>query len=275
MTAGIPGTGVFYTSYSRSHARAATRTQVHSVGGVTPSSPLTASHKEPMLPRTKVILGIGLIWLPPVGLIILIVGLVQRNQPLWVARTLVAKARRTPSQTLELLHQAATLLPNNAEVLGPLAEYRFSQQQWTEAAQTFEQYLLLAPTDLVALGHCGLACLNGADYDGAITHLTQLRESAALTPDSHASASAHLALAFLHKGDSEQAVAIAKQENLRVRTLGDGGQQCLYVRAVGQYIAGSHAAAISDLDRLYAMNPTFDGLVAAKAAMAAGTFALG
>ena len=102
MTAGIPGTGVFYTSYSRSHARAATRAQVPSVRGVTPASPLTASHKEPMLPRTKILLGIGLIWLPPVGLIILIIGLVQRNQPLWVARTLVAKARRTPSQTLEL-----------------------------------------------------------------------------------------------------------------------------------------------------------------------------
>ena len=39
-------------------------------------------------------------------------------------------------------------------------------------------------------------------------------------------------------------------------------------------MSGSHAAAVADLDRLYAMSPSFDGLVEAKGAMAAGTFVL-
>ena len=274
VTAGIPGTGVYYTSYSRSHARHATLN--HTTNGrvsVCPTPP-GASHKELMTPRTKIILGILLIWLPPVGLILLIVGLVQRKQPLWMARTLVANARRHPAEALALLDQAAVLAPNNAEVLGPLAEYHYSQQHWAEAAQAFEQYLQLAPTDWLALGHCGMADLNAGNYDAAIAHIVKLRETAPLQADSHASASAHLALAFLHKGDSGQAVAIAKQENLRARVLGDGGQQCLYVRGVAEYMAGSHAAGIADLDRLYAMNPSFGGVVEAKAAMVAGTFVL-
>jgi tetratricopeptide (TPR) repeat protein len=228
-----------------------------------------------MLPRNKIILGICLIWLPPVGLILLFVGLMQRNKPVWIARALVRKARQYPQQAEQFLEQAATVQPNSPEVLAPLAEYFYSVGRWPEAAQTFDSYLAMAPTDWIALGHCGMAYLNAGNYDMAVKRIVALREKAPLQPDSHASASAHLALAFLHKGDSGQAVAIAKQENLRARVLGDGGQQCLYVRGVAQYMAGSHAVAIADLDRLYAMSPSFDGLVEAKSAMQAGTFVLG
>jgi tetratricopeptide (TPR) repeat protein len=276
MTAGIPGTGVFYTSYSRNHARQAARVQVSPTRFAgTPSTTVAVSHKEPMLPRNKIILGICLIWLPPVGLIILLVGLAQRHKPLWVARTLVADARRKPEQAAALLQQAATVLPNSPEVLAPLAEYQFSQSDWTQAAQTFDQYLQMAPTDWVALAHCGMAYLNAGNYDAAISHFVKLRETAPLAPDSHASASAHLAMAFLHKGDAGQAEAIAKAENLRQRVLGGGGQQCLFVRALAQYQAGQHSAAIADLDRLYAMNPMFGDVTRTKAAMQAGTYTLG
>ena len=56
--------------------------------------------------------------------------------------------------------------------------------------------------------------------------------------------------------------------------LGDGAQQCLFVRGISQYQAGHHADAISDLDRLYAMSPMFGGLVETKAAMQGGTYTL-
>ena len=275
MTAGIPGTGVFYTSYSRSHARQAARTRSSPSTAVAAATPIVASHSEPMLPRTKIILGICLIWLVPVGLPLLIVGLVQRKKPLWIARSLVHQARQYPQQAEQLLDQAAAIQTDNPEVLAPLAEYLFGVGRWSEAAQTYDHYLQMAPADWVALVYCGMAYLNAGNYDAAVSRIVALRENAPLQPDSHASASAHLALAFLHKGDAGQAEAIAKGENLRARVLGDGGQQCLYVRAIAQYLAGSHAAAIADLDRLYAVDPMFGGLAEAKAAMQAGTYLLG
>ena len=276
MTAGIPGTGVFYTSYSRKHARQAARTYANPNSREAVAAPLAmrATHTEPMLPRNKIILGICLIWLPPVGLILLLVGLTQRNKPLWIARDLVHKARQQPQQSEQLLEQAAAVLPNSPEVLAPLAEYFYSASRWAEAAPTFDHYLQMAPTDWLALGHCGMAYLNAGNYDLAVARIVALREHAPLQPDSHASASAHLALAFLHKGDAGQALAITKAEPLRQRMLGDGGQQCLFVRGISQYQAGHHADAISDLDRLYAMSPMFGGLVETKAAMAAGTYSL-
>jgi len=274
MTAGIPGTGVFYTSYSRGHARRAQRNYTNPSATVRIPAGMRATHSEPMLPRTKIILGICLIWLIPVGVPLLIVGLVQRNEPVWVARTLVHKARQFPQQAEQFLGQAAAIQPDSPEVLAPLAEYYYTANRWADAARTFDHYLQMAPTDWLALGHCGMAYLSAGNYGEAIARIVSLRENAPLQPDSHASASGHLALAYLHKEDAGQAVAIAKQENLRARVLGGGGQQCLFVRAVAQYMAGSHSAAIADLDRLYAMNPSFGALAETKAAMVAGTFTL-
>lgn len=274
MTAGIPGSGVFYTTYSRNHARHAARSYANPGRTVATSTAIRATHTEPMLPRNKIILGICLIWLVPIGLPLLIVGLVQRNQPLWIARSLVHKARQYPHQAEQFLEQAASVQPNSPEVLAPLAEYLYSVSRWAESAQTYDHYLQAAPADWIALAHCGMAYLNAGNYDMTITRIVALRENAPLQPDSHASASAHLALAFLHKEDADQALAITKAEPLRQRMLGDGGQQCLFVRAISQYQAGHHADAVSDLDRLYAMNPMFGGLTEAKAAMVAGTYAL-
>jgi Protein of unknown function (DUF4236) len=110
MTAGIPGTGVYYTSYSRSHARHAGRTYANAAHATAAPAAMRASHSEPMLPKGKIILGICLVWLPPVGLIIVLVGLSQRNKPFWVARDLVARARKNPQQAEQLLEKAAAVL---------------------------------------------------------------------------------------------------------------------------------------------------------------------
>ena len=285
FTAGIPGTGVYYTAYSRSHARQASRAagggsgsgvagSGAAGGGVTPR-PVAAGGGEPWLPTTKIIWGVLLIWLPPVGLILLILGLVQRKEPLWMARTLVRRARKNPAQAEALLQQAAQLLPNNTEVLGPMAEYYFAKQDFADASRCFEAYLELAPQDWLAQAHCAQSYLHTKEYDAAITHLVELRQNAPLAADSHASISAHLALAYLHKGDVQQGLEIAKAEALRQRVLGDGGQECLFVRAASQYLAGHHAQGIADLDRLYAMNPAYQGLSEAKGQMQGGTFRVG
>lgn len=272
FTAGIPGTGVYYTSYSRSHARSAAKAARMTHATAFSPRPPTTSRREPLLPAYKVALGILLLWIPPLGLTLLIIGLRQRHEPLWVARSLVARARRTPAQAAELLEKARALQPGSPEVLAPLAELQYTQKAWVQSAHSFDEYLDKAPTDWVAVTHCGMAYFNAGGYASAIARFVTLREVAPLAPDSHASVTAHLALAYLHQGDAPQAEALAKGENLRQRMLGDGGQQCLFVRAIARYVAGEHSAAIADLDRLYAMNPLFSDLSETKNAMQAGTF---
>lgn len=98
--------------------------------------------------------------------------------------------------------------------------------------------------------------------------------STPLQDDSRASVSAHLALAFLHKGDAAQALEIAKAENLRGQHLGPGQCSCLFTRALAEYLGGQRARAVQDLDRLYALDPGFGGLTETKAAMQAVTYQL-
>ena len=98
--------------------------------------------------------------------------------------------------------------------------------------------------------------------------------TAPLEDDSRASVTAHLSLGFLHKDDAQQALEIAKTENLRAQHLGPGQRSCLFTRALAEYLVGQRARAVQDLDRLYALDPGFGGLADTKAAMQAGTYVL-
>src|ERR1700730_5864655 len=65
-TVGIPGTGVYYTSYSGHHAHRATRQRAATPRAVKQSAPQVAAapvrvHREPMLPTTKIALGVALV----------------------------------------------------------------------------------------------------------------------------------------------------------------------------------------------------------------------
>ena len=89
-----------------------------------------------------------------------------------------------------------------------------------------------------------------------------------------ASVTAHLAYAYLCKEDPEQALSFVVALSLRAHTLGPGGQQALFYRAVCRYMLGHTIGAVADLDRLYVMNPAYQGIEAAKDAMVAGTYEL-
>jgi hypothetical protein len=61
---------------------------------------------------------------------------------------------------------------------------------------------------------------------------------------------------------------------LQKHNLGIGLQQCLYYRAVSQYLLGDTARGVADLERLYAVNASYPDVVDDKVAMQAGTFVL-
>ena len=291
-TVGIPGTGIYYTSYSGHHAQRATRLRAALSGANHPSAPAVPSqtttlHREPMLPTTKIALGVmlgvfGLITiLAYVGVIFLItgvvlvaVGLAQRNRPEWRIRVLLRRARSHPNEAEALLGQALTIDPDNPEALAANADWRFDNRRWADAAAVFERYLGHAPNDWLAEGHAANAWLNAGNADAAIPHFLHVRELPFLTDDSRASITAGLAMAYLRKGDAHQALDLARSAPLQRHNLEEGLQQCLFVRALAYYAAGQHSHAISDLDRLAGINPAFPNFNEVRSGMLTGTFRL-
>jgi hypothetical protein len=82
-----------------------------------------------------------------------------------------------------------------------------------------------------------------------------------------------VATAYFLKGEPAQAMAFIALAPLQKRNLDSSLQLCLYLRGVGRYLMGDRRHAISDLERLYALNPGFGDVVATKASMQAGSFA--
>jgi hypothetical protein len=290
-TVGIPGTGVYYTSYSGYHARqAATRREPPS-RTVNQSSQVSAPpvlvHRDPMLPSTKIVLGavlaaiglatllayVGVLFLIP-GAILVVVGLTQRDKPQWRVRALLRRARGHPQQAEALLGQALGIDNDNPEALAANADWRFDNHQWAAAADLFERYLAHVPEDWLAEGHAANAWLNSGNADAAIPHFLHVRENPFLTDDSRASVTAGLAMAYLHKGDPKQALELARSAPLQRHNLGDGLQQCLFLRALAAYLAGQHSRAISDMDRLAGINPAFPNLHEVRNEMLTGAFRL-
>src|SRR5690349_24180951 len=98
-TVGMPGTGLSYTTYSHAHARHATVARTHPrVAARTPVMVTDPRAAAPMLPGQKIGLGVfftlSVVGIP-LGIPLLIMGLMQRHQPAWQIRGLVRKASRT------------------------------------------------------------------------------------------------------------------------------------------------------------------------------------
>ena len=289
-TVGVPGTGLSYTSYSHAHARQATRARA--TGGrqrttsTAPAPPRRAS--APMLPRTRMVigavlavLGLPLILLPVLGIPLLLLGALlvavgwsQHDRPIWRARALLRQAAREPARADELTDQAATVDPDNAEVLGARADLRFREHRWPEAAESYEKYLALAPDDILATGHAGNAWMNADQLDRAIPLLIRARDDLRLDEDSRAGLTAVLGMVYLKKGQPDQAAVVAGSQPLSRHTLSDGLQQCLFIRAMAQYGVGHRARGIADLDRLARLNPAFEHLEETRQEMLTGTFVL-
>jgi hypothetical protein len=291
-TVGIPGTGVYYTSYSGHHAHRATRQRAATPRAVQQSAPQVAAppvpvHREPMLPTTKIALGIVLvviglitilayigIVLLLVGVILIAVGVTQRSNPEWQVRALLRRARSHPQEAAALLSQALAIDADNPEALAANADWQFDNHRWADAAGLFERYLRHAPDDWLAEGHAANAWLNAGNADAAIPHFLRVREHPFLTDDSRASLTAGLAMAYLRKGDAHQALDLAKSAPLQRHNLEEGLQQCLFLRALAYYEVGQHSHAISDLVRLASINPSFPNLNEIRNEVLTGTFKL-
>ncbi len=275
-TVGVPGTGLFYTQYSHRHARSAGTRTVRATPAAQPQANSIGElfHKPPGAKIGYGIVLTVLVLTAPLGLPLLLTGVVQLlASRTWRARRLVARARAaaSPQETKALLDQAATVLPSDPEVIASQAAWSAGQQQWHAAADQYAMYLARAPADPVARGQYARALLMDGRPDEAIKQFVQLR-SLPLEDESAASVTSLLAMAWLMKGDAQQALALLKEAPLQRHHLGEGLQQCLRYRAIAQYMVGHAARAISDLDRLYAVNPAYPGVVEDKAAMQAGTF---
>jgi hypothetical protein len=291
-TVGIPGTGVYYTSYSGYQAHRAASGRAAPVRAVRQLSPQAGTapvlvHRDPMLPTTKIVLGViltligvatilayvGILFLIPGGILIA-VGLRQRNKPEWQVRVLLRRARGHPQEAEALLGQALSIDYDNPEALAANADWRFDNHQWAAAADLFERYLAHVPDDWLAEGHAANAWLNAGNPDAAIPRFLRVREKPFLTDDSRGSVTAGLAMAYLHKGDPKQALELARSAPLQGHNLGEGLQHCLFLRALAAYLAGQHSRAISDMDRLAVMNRAFPNIQEVRNEMLIGTFKL-
>jgi hypothetical protein len=286
-TIGIPGTGVYYTSYSGHHAHRATQVRARGEAAgqnVTAPSPI---HREPMLPTTKIVLGsvlavigvltilayVGIVIIA-VGVVMVAVGVAQRKKPEWRVRAILRRARAHSAEAATLYAEALAIDGDNAEALAASADWRFDNHQWAAAADLFERYLRHAPDDWLAESHAASAWLNAGNADAAIPHFLHVREYPFLTDDSRASLTAGLGMAYLSKGDARQALDLARSAPLQRRIMGEGLQQCLFIRALAYHAIGQHSRAISDLDRLAEINPGFHNLNEVRNAMLTGTFKL-
>jgi uncharacterized protein DUF4236/tetratricopeptide repeat protein len=292
-TVGLPGSGLYYTTYSGHHARQAADRHARPALNRAVSAPVTPAkprQTEPMLPGAKIgwgvalggagILFIFLAW--PLGLLLLLiggaflaVGYSQRTQPKWRIRGLIRKAHDNPQTAAALLDQALNLDPQNPEALAASAEHSFRSSDWAKASELYERYIGKSPDDWQAEAHLGCSYLNAGDQDRAIPHLQKARAVASPTEQSQISLTNAVSLAFLKKGDGGQTLEILKTLPLQRHTLDATLQEGLFLRAVAHYQLHQTSNAVTDLDRLYALNPNYPDLQDAKDKMKSGTFALG
>lgn len=287
-TVGIPGTGLSYTTYSSHHARRAAEQHAKPATVASPgmfvSSP---SRSVPMTPAAKLGWGItllilGLILLAavwPIGILILIgggalvwVAMKQRKEPKWRIRNLLRKALQNPASRNQLLQQAINIDPENPEALAACAENAYQTGDWSKASELYKHYLLKAPDDEQAELHLGFSYLNGEEVDAALPHLEKIRARSA--PGQRPGLINAVAVAFLKKGDPNQAMEILKTLPLRRQNLDELLLQGLFLRSIAHYGLHQTNAAMSDLDRLYAINPAYPDLGVVRDAMKSGTFSV-
>jgi tetratricopeptide (TPR) repeat protein len=235
-------------------------------------TPQLQQERQPWSPTKKIVWGILLCWLVPVGEIMIAVGIYQMLQPSWKARNLVVQAEKQPSLARSLIDKALALDPKSPQALKAKGHLQYASSEWDAAAETYGEYLGWMPQDWTAIANQAQAYLNAGLPQQAIDKLQLLTQNAPLADESQASVAAHLAIAFLALGDTSQALEVVKAQPLQRRTLDAGLEQCLFVRAVAQYGLGQRAGAIRDLDRLYAINPGFPNLQEIKGQIASGEY---
>ena len=237
-TVGVPGTGMSWTTYSHRHARAAGRPPRGRSATPAPSSSATIAELFQAPPGRKI--GYGLVFTllvitSPIGIPLLLTGLVQLFSPVWRQRSLIQRAlapRSTPAEAAGLLDRAAQMHAPTPELLAARAELSFRQAAWPDAARLYYAYLGAAPDDLLGRTHYAHACLMAGWYDQAIAAFEQvLAAPVALGDDERAEIARSLAVAFLGKGDREQALAVVRAQPLQRHSLSPSLAACLQLRA--------------------------------------------
>lgn len=224
-----------------------------------------------------VIVGIGLavgtygIALIPIGLGIWWWIHHRHQQPQYLAGQVIKRAAAAnPADAVHLFHQAIDADPSGAATLRAAGDWFYEHACWSDAADAYAGFLHLEKN--VEVEHNYAAALLASGHpDEAISEFQGLAAGYDRIPGRLIS---ELAGAFLLKGDAGQALAIAKEAPLQQHQLDDGLQKALLARALAEYMVGQKAKAISDLERLYAVNPNFPQISNIKQRVSDGTFQL-
>lgn len=274
-TVGVPGTGIYYTKTPGGHRRvrrsAAPMRSSYSGPGTTTSYKGCLYVIGAIVLLALVIVTYGLILIPvAVGIGVWI--WYRRRQPDSIAGRIIKQAlAASPPAALHLLNQAIEVDPHGPKTLRACASWFYDNQCWQDAAEAYAG-LLQVQSDWDSERRY-VTCLIAANRpDEAIPRLEHLRSLSPADDYVQAALLGQLATAYLLKSDLGQAAAFIDLAPLQKRNLDAALQGCLYLRATIRYLSGDRRRAISDLERLYAVNPAMPGVGDSKAAMQAGTF---
>lgn len=223
------------------------------------------------------VLLLAVVW--PLAIVLLIgggalvwVAVNQRKEPEWRVRGLLHQAQQNADGRHDLVQKALAIDPENPEALAACAEDAYQRQDWPAASGLYERYLNKAPDDEQAELHLGLSYLNAGNLDPALQHLEKIRAKS--TASDRPALFNAVAIAFLKKGDPGQALEILKTLPLRRQKLDEVLQLALLLRSIAHYELHQTGAAMSDLDRLYAISPEYPQLAMVRDTMKAGTFSV-
>jgi tetratricopeptide (TPR) repeat protein len=198
----------------------------------------------------------------------------RRRQPDSIAAGIIKQSLSAdPAVAVHLLNQAIEADPHGVKTLRACAAWFYDHHCWQDAAEAYAG-LLTVHSDFEAENRY-ITCLLAADRpDDAIPRVEHLRTTMPMVESVQTATLGQLATAYLYKGDVGQAMAFISLAPLQKRNLDAALQGCLYLRAVARYMTGDRRRAISDLERLYAVNPSMADVINDKRAMEAGTFEL-
>jgi hypothetical protein len=278
QTVGIPGTGMYWTSVS-----GAGRRQTHQVArravrrAPPPSERPTPTPEQSRQTAITCLLVLAVIGTAGLALIPIVIWRVVkrrriRHEPAFLAGQLVSKAMAAQDQdAVGFLHAAMDTDPTGKDTLTSCANWFYEHQCWADAADAYAALLHVYSATPYEIKYA--KSLNGAGHpDEALTEFQHLLTQS-LDESDHAYALSQIALAFIMKGDTSQALAFANQASLGKHNLNAGEQAALMMRATCRYQLGQRARAIEDLERLYAISGSAV-ILELKTRMQGGTFAI-
>ncbi len=205
------------------------------------------------LPPQKIAWGVLLTLLvvtAPLGLPLLVIGLVQLRRPVWRVRVLVAEAEREPPDARALLESAYAVAPDSPLVLAAMARWHHRHLHLAAAIRFYRAYLAQAPDDWRMRAWYAAACLRHGAVDASIASFTVVVAGAGLSAEARASASAHLAYGLMCSEDLREARAVlGRVTPPSGEALSPAQRQCVYYSAVVDYLLGERDQAIATVDR--------------------------